>query len=205
MYRPSAYEVDDAATLHAFIRDRGFATIAAAIDGIPQFAYAPVILDAEPGARGTVRFHLARANPLAALDGVYIRLSFLGPDAYVSPDWYVTEGLVPTWNYMAVEAAGVACALDAGALPDLLERLSARFESRLAPKVPWTSSKVPRERWAALLNGIVGFEVALDSLAGKFKLSQDKKPADAEAVAAQLDAGGHADLAGAMREHRPHG
>ncbi len=85
MYRPAAYAVDDVSLLQALIAKRGFATIAAIIDGAPSFAYAPMLLD-EDGRFGTLRFHLAKANPLAALDAVKVRIAFLGPDTYISPD-----------------------------------------------------------------------------------------------------------------------
>jgi len=186
MYRPGPYVEDDVAILHPIIRERGFAVVAATMGGEVQFAYAPVVLDSD-GPRGRVRFHLARANPLSKLDGAKVRLSFLGPDAYVSPDWYVSEGLVPTWNYIAIEGSGTAHQLDKAALLELLVDLSAAHEERLRPKEPWRIEKVPAVKLEGLLNAIVGFSVDLDTLEGKFKLSQDKKIEDFEAVATTLE------------------
>src|ERR1700749_3268807 len=104
MYRPSAFAVDDVTALHAVIRDRVFATMACAIDDKIKFGYAPVVLDANEGEFGAVRFHLAGNNTMAAMpDGPMVSLSFLNAEAYVSPDWYETKGRVPTWNYIAVE------------------------------------------------------------------------------------------------------
>ena len=204
MYRPGPYVQDDVKVLHEIIRERSFCLVAAAIDGEPQFAYAPVVVDAE-GSRGGVRFHLARANPLTKLDGAKVRLSFLGPDTYVSPDWYKTEGLVPTWNYIAVEGAGIARQLDKNALRQLLIDLSAVHEERLRPKKPWTIDKVPEAKMDALLNAIVGFAVSFETLEGKFKLSQDKKPEDFDGVLAALEARDDADakaVASSMRRVR---
>src|SRR5580698_1900901 len=124
MYRPRAYAISDPEVLYEIIRARRFATIAAVIDGSVAFAYAPVILDAGDGTGTHLRYHLARANPLADLDGAPVRISFLGPDAYVSPDWYETKGMVPTWNYIAVEGSGRAHRLDESALRRLLVDLS---------------------------------------------------------------------------------
>jgi transcriptional regulator len=203
MYRPGPYVQDDVAVLHDIIRERSFAVVAAVTDGEAQFAYAPVVVDAE-GPRGRVRYHLARANPLAKLDGAKVRLSFLGPDAYVSPDWYKTEGLVPTWNYVAIEGAGVARQLDKTALHQLLIDLSAVQEERLRPKEPWRIEKVPEARLEGLLNAIVGFSVEFETLEGKFKLSQDKKAEDFEGVVAELSESGRpADraVAAAMRRY----
>jgi len=204
MYRPGPYIQDDIKALHAIIGERSFGLVAAVIDGTPQFAYAPVVIE-DDGSRGTVRFHLARANPLAQLNNVKVRLSVLGPDTYVSPDWYKTEGLVPTWNYIAVEGAGVMRQLDQPALRQLLVDLSADQEERLRPKKPWTIDKVPEQRMGALLAAIVGFSVAFETLEGKFKLSQDKKPEDFDGVVRMLeasdDAGARA-VATAMRKTR---
>jgi transcriptional regulator len=192
MYRPQPYKVDDIEILHAAIRVRRFATIALAHEGAIHFAYAPVIVD-ETKPLGTLRFHLARGNPVTALaDGARLRFSFLGPDAYVSPDWYQTHALVPTWNYIAVEGAGVARKLDDDGLGALLADLSGIEEAQLAPKKPWTMDKVPQARVEALLNGIEGFAVALETLEGKFKLSQDKKSEDLAGVIAGLEARGDA-------------
>jgi transcriptional regulator len=203
MYRPPAYAIDDIATLHTAIRTRVFATVAAIVDGAVRFAYAPVVLDAEAGTCGGVRFHFARGNPLAELDGADVRLSFLGPDAYISPDWYVSHAMVPTWNYIAVEGEGIARRLDDGALRQLLVDLSAAAEDRLRPKTPWAIDKVPEERVTMLLKAIRGFAVSLDKLEGKFKLSQDKNEADLAGAIAGLEARGDpasVAVAAAMRE-----
>ena len=184
--------VDDVAALHAFIGNRPFATIGVVVESRVVLAYAPVVLDAG-GALGTVRFHLAKNNPVAAVaDGAPMQISFMGPDAYVSPDWYVSKGLVPTWNYMAVEGEGWARVLPDLELQALLVDLSAEQERQLLPKKPWTVDKLPADRLAALTNAIVGFSVMFEKLEGKFKLSQDKKPEDIEGVIAGLEARGDA-------------
>ncbi len=202
MYRPPAYAVDDLAMLHAAIRKRQFGIIAAVLDGRLHFAYAPVAVDSGVGRCGGVRFHLARANPLAACNDIELRFSFLGPDAYVSPDWYETDGLVPTWNYIAVEGAGRARELDQHGLRQLLADLSDQAERELLPKSPWTLDKMSDQRLSAMVNGIRGFAVAFDTLEGKFKLSQDKKPEDVKGVIAALemrDDAASLAVAGAMR------
>jgi transcriptional regulator len=191
MYRPSAFAVDDVATLHDAMRARVFATITAIRDGAVRFAYAPVIVDAGNGPRGGVRFHLARGNPLAALeDGARVSLSVVGADAYVSPDWYRGIVTVPTWNYIVVEGEGTVRRQSPEDLRRLVVDLSAQEEARLAPKPPWLIDKVPAERTKALLNGIVGFSLAFTRLEGKFKLSQDKQPDDFDGAAAGLEARG---------------
>lgn len=205
MYRPAAYAIDDLLLLHTVMRRRRFATLAAVLNGELHFAYAPVVVDPEPPRLGSLRLHLARSNPMAAMGDEPVHLSFLAADAYVSPDWYVTGAFVPTWNYIAVEAQGRARQLDERALRLLLIDLSAAAEEKLCPKEPWTIDKIPEDRAAMLLNSIRGFSVALERLEGKFKLSQDKKPADAAALIAALEARGDAQslaVARAMRDTR---
>lgn len=206
MYRPSAYAVDDVAVLHAAMRERAFATIAAVAGGSLQFAYAPLIVATSPQPFGSARFHLARANPLAGCDGIPVRVAFLCTDSYVSPDWYTTGSFVPTWNYIAVEGTGVARRLDEEELRRLVVDLSAEHEERLRPKQPWTVEKLAEERTETLLRGIRGFALGFETLEGKFKLSQDKAPADIAGVIAGLTVRGDPAslaLARAMAAARP--
>jgi len=188
MYRPRAFAIDDAGVLRDVLRRRVFATLAAAIEGRVAFAYAPLVVD-EAG----VRFHLARANPLAALaGGARVSLSAIAADAYVSPDWYRTTVTVPTWNYIAVEGEGPVRRLSAEELRALVVEVSAQEEAKLAPKPQWKLDKVPEARVDALLGGIVGFSMAFDRFEGKFKLSQDKSPEDIAGVIEALEARGDA-------------
>lgn len=187
MYRPAAYAIDDVSVLHAFARQRVFAIVAAIVAGRVQFAYAPVIVDTEPPPFGTARFHLARSNPLAELPDQEMRVLFLGPDAYVSPDWYEGKGFVPTWNYIAVEGSGRARTLDKNELRRLLIELSSAHEELLHPKAPWTLGEISETRLTALMETICGFAIALHTLEGKFKLSQDKSPADVAGVISGLE------------------
>jgi transcriptional regulator len=201
MYRPAAFAIDDRAEIDAFVRAHPFATLAAAVDGQILLAYAPVVLDGD-----TVRFHLAANNPMAqAGDGARLRLSFLGAHAYISPDWYATRTMVPTWNYSAVEGEGIAQRLDGDALRRLLVDLSAAEEARLAPKPPWTIDKVPAERMAVLLKAIIGFSLRFETLEGQFKLSQNVKPEDFEGAVKGLEGRSEAQsiaVADAMRRAR---
>ncbi|HEY1708431.1 MAG TPA: FMN-binding negative transcriptional regulator [Rhizomicrobium sp.] len=188
MYRPPFFAVDDLPVLHDAIRKRVFATIATQVNGAIEFAYAPVVLDLAEGPRGGVRYHLARGNTLAALeDGARVKLSFIATDAYVSPDWYRALVTVPTWNYIAVEGEGVVKRTSRKDLLRLVVDLSAQEEAKLYPKEPWQIAKLPDARVEALLNGIAGFSVAFETLHGKFKLSQDKKPEDIQGVIAGLE------------------
>jgi transcriptional regulator len=207
MYRPSAFVVDDVAVLHDVIRSRVFVTIAAAIDGVVQLAYAPVILDPHNGPRGALRFHLAIGNPLAKLaEGARVAMSAITADAYVSPDWYRKTVAVPTWNYIAVEGEGALRRTSRAELRQLVIDLSAQEEAKLLPKEPWLMDKLPGGRVETLLNGIVGFSLPFERLQGKFKLSQDKSADDIAGVIAELETRGEAAsiaVAKAMRATAP--
>jgi transcriptional regulator len=188
MYVPAHFALSDVTAVHAFLRTNVFATIAGGIGGRISFAYAPIVLDTEPGPLGGMRFHLARANPLAAsIDGAALKFSVLGSHAYVSPDWYASDGMVPTWNYVAVEGAGRVRRLSDAGLRRLLADLTVQEESALTPKPPWTMGRVPPERLDSLLTAIAGFELVFETLEGKAKLSQNRTPADREGAIKGLE------------------
>jgi transcriptional regulator len=148
--------------------------------------------------------HIARANPQGAdLDGASDVLAiFAGPHAYVSPSWYQVGPAVPTWDYATVHAYGAARRIDdADWLRDLVGRLSQRHEAREA--VPWRMEALPEPYVASMLNGIVGIEIAVSRLEGKFKLSQNRPAADRPRIIAALERREDADsraVARLMRE-----
>jgi len=197
MYNPPLHAISDIAWIHNFIRRNAFATFAAIIDGAVHFAYVPVVLDECPSPLGAVDFHLARSNPMAALaEGSVLKFSIMGAHTYVSPDWYETPDLVPTWNYMAVEGSGRVERVDEADSVSYLTRLSAEQEASLAPKAPWAPARLPPEKLKRLLPGIVPFHLRLDSLEGKAKLSQNRSQADiAGAIAALRQRGDDASAA----------
>jgi transcriptional regulator len=148
--------------------------------------------------------HIARANPQGGdFDGSDEALAiFAGPHAYVSPSWYRAGPAVPTWNYATVHAYGAARRIDdADWLRDLVDRLSRRHEAREA--TPWRMEGLPEPYVASMLTGIVGVEIAVSRLEGKFKLSQNRPAADRPRIVAALEQRGDADsraLAQLMRE-----
>jgi transcriptional regulator len=172
MHPNRAFDWADREAMLALVRDVAFCTIC--VDG-PFVVHAPVVV----AAPDRIRFHVARSNrAVPALDGSRALLSCLGPDAYVSPDWYGTADQVPTWNYLAVEAEGPLRRLDEAELTHLLDDLSAEHEARLAPKPLWTREKMTPGRFEAMLKAIVGFELTIEELRGTRKLGQHKKEAE---------------------------
>jgi transcriptional regulator len=181
-----AFHDADPARLAALVAKVGLAlVVGVAADGRPQVAHAPVLLE-----DSRLRFHLSRANPLAATLAAQPRALAVvtGPQAYVSPDWYGLADQVPTWNYLSAEIEGPLRVLEEGETAGLLDALSAAFEAPLAPKPAWTRAKMGPGRFEAMLAAIVGFEMTVERLEGVRKLSQNK-PAEAQAMlAAALDA-----------------
>jgi len=131
--------------------------------------------------------HIARANPQAAdLDGGEALAIFTGPHSYISPSWYEAGPAVPTWNYASVHAYGPArCIGDAAWLRDLVRRLSERHEAR--EPMPWDMQGLPEDYVQSMLKGIVGIEIAVSRLEGKFKLSQNRPAADRPRIIAALE------------------
>lgn len=187
MHPAVAFRRADAEELLAWIAAHPFLTFAAAPAGRPLVAHAPVVVRRDgDGAR--LDFHLSRNNALAPFleEGFAAVAASLGPDAYVSPDWYASADQVPTWNYLAVEAEGWVSAMDEAGLVRLLDDLSAQEEGRLAPKPPWTRGKMSAGRFETMLGGIVGASLRIVRLEGTFKLSQNKGEADRAGVIAGL-------------------
>jgi transcriptional regulator len=144
--------------------------------------------------------HLARPNPQCAdlAAGGEALAVFHGPHAYISPTWYGAGPAVPTWNYASVHAYGTASAInDKDWLADLLRRLSERHEAR--EPVQWRMQDQPENFLNGMLNGIVGFEIAITRLEGKFKLSQNRPAGDRPRIIAALEARDDADSHGVAR------
>lgn len=183
---PSFREADQARLL-AHLAAYPFATIAAAPDGWPRIAHAPVIARQLPDGL-VLDFHLSHGNALTPFipSGFRAAAVSLAAEAYVSPDWYASPDQVPTWNYVSVEAEGPVASLDEAGLIALLDELSAQAEARLAPKPPWTRGKMSPGRFEGLLKGILGARMTVERLEGTTKLSQNKNEADRAGVIAAL-------------------
>jgi transcriptional regulator len=204
MYIPKAFEVTDRATLHAFIEGNSFATLVTALDGSPFATRLPLILDRGAVVHGTLIGHVARANPhWRSFDsGCPALAMFDGPHAYISPNWYATSPAVPTWNYASVHAYGTPRVIDdPRRVEGIVDRLVAIHESGL-PR-PWSAGEVPPEFKANLLRAIVGFEMVIDRIEGKFKFGQNRPLEDQTSTLEALAKNPHHDaLAQLIRLHR---
>jgi transcriptional regulator len=187
MYVPPMFRPDRAASL-AFAQARGFGTVCAWDGGQPVASSLPFYLAYADDGTPQAAFHVARHNPLTRLADGRSRwlMAVTGADAYVSADWYASPDQVPTWLYQAVHLTGSVRMLSDDELGPHLDALSAKFESRLAPKPPWTSSKMTAGRLDAMKKAIVGLVMSVDEVEGSFKLNQHKSDVDHVAVALAL-------------------
>ena len=188
MYVPRHFAIDEVARCHDLIERYSFGTLMVTIAGRIDATHLPFLIDRAAGPNGTLRAHLARANPAwkSFGEGREALVVFLGTHGYISPDWYDSEAQVPTWNYVAVHAYGRPRALGDVETRAVLDQLSARHEDALLPKPPWTLSKLSAERIDQLARAIVAFEIPIDRLEGKAKLSQNRTEADVHKAARAL-------------------
>lgn len=176
MYTPPHFVESDPATLFDFIGQHSFGQLVSQVDGVPFATHLPFLPDRTTKPHGTLRGHMARANPQwRSLAGQTALCVFTGPHVYVSPTWYEAEQVVPTWNYTAVHAYGRVDLLeDAASLREIVEKSVEVYEGAM-PR-PWTfdggGTFVQR-----MLTQIVGFRVTVEKLEGKWKLNQNQ-PAD---------------------------
>jgi transcriptional regulator len=206
VYLPPAFTEARPGVLAAHIEQHNFGLlVSCGAEGLVA-SHIPFVVD-RAGEQLHLLGHLARANPQVedlARGGEMLAI-FSGPHAYISPRWYAAGPSVPTWNYVDVHAYGsVRLVEDGDWLRGLLRRLSERHEA--GGPAPWRMQDLPETYLAGMLEGIVGFDIAVTRLEGKYKLSQNRPAADRPRVIAALERQGDADslaLAQLMREREP--
>lgn len=195
MYIPSHFEEPRIDTMHALIADRPLATLVTLSSEGLNANHIPLRISSSPEPYGALRGHVAKANPLwndlkADTEALAI---FHGPDSYISPSWYPTKQehgkVVPTWNYAVVHAYGTLRIIeDPVWLRAQLEALTARQEA--AFNHPWSVSDAPQEFVDRMIGAVVGIEIVITRLQGKWKTSQNQPPQNRSGVAAGLEASG---------------
>lgn len=193
MYQRSHYTETRPDILHALMRAHPLAALVTTTADGPVADHVPMEFDPAAGPCGTLRGHVARANPIwqRHLADQSVLAIFQGPAAYVSPSFYPSKQtdprVVPTWNYAVVHATGtIAFTHDPAWLRDLVGRLTEWQET--ARTEPWHVEDAPREYVARMLRAIVGFEILIERLDGKWKMSQNHPAANRAGVAAGLRA-----------------
>ena len=197
MYLPQVFREDRLEILHALMRTHPLATLVTAGPGGTKANLLPFSIIPSEG-KGTLQAHLAKANDQIAdlRTGAEALVIFQGPEAYIMPSWYATKAehgkVVPTWNYVVVQARGNPRVIeDHGWLRAQINTLT---EAHEAPRQdPWSVTDAPAGFVTAQLNGIIGLEIPVSSIEGKWKVSQNRREADRRGVCEGLreeDAGG---------------
>ena len=190
MYTPPHFRVDDPETLTAFLFTNSFASMVTIANGEPFATHLPLLYRPETN---TLIGHLAKANPQCEhlVSAANVLAIFTGPHGYISPRWYTHAPAVPTWNYTAVHAYGTPTLITE---PDALANILLTLEAHYEPEpIPYDDTF-----FAPKLKGIVGVEIAVSRLEGKFKLSQNISTESRAHVITKLRSDGQTALAATM-------
>lgn len=195
MYQPPLFRETRPEVLHALIRNHPLGLLICNGSEGPVANLLPFLLDAEIGQNGRLRAHLARANPqwrlLADRPDMPVLVVFQGADHYITPSWYETKRetgkVVPTWNYATVQVRGTARVIDdkdwlTGQIAELTDSQEARRTE------PWQVTDAPDAYVQAQIKGIIGLEIDIASIDGKWKVSQNRPAGDRIGVAEGLEA-----------------
>jgi transcriptional regulator len=191
MYVPPHFSVPDNEALYRLIRENPLGILVTNGGSGLDANHIPFEVDPQQGQHGVLRAHVARGNPVwkDVRDGAEVLVIFRAEDAYVTPNWYPTKHeshkQVPTWNYRVVHAHGtITFHDDETFLRGLVGRLTRAHEA--SQPVPWQMSDAPKDYIAAMLKAIVGLEIGITRLVGKFKLSQNRELRDRLSLAEAL-------------------
>jgi transcriptional regulator len=187
MYIPKHFQLSDEQEAISFMQRYSFATIVTATDNVPFATHIPFLVSKRDD-KIVLSSHFARANPQAAeIIGKEILVIFTEPHAYISPKHYEKETNVPTWNYIAVHAYGKATILSEGEqTANLLAQMISNYEADYLTQ--W--NYLPDEYKQRMMKGIVAFEIVVDDLQGKQKLSQNRTEIERENIIEALGKSG---------------
>ncbi len=190
MYVPAAFAETRTDVMLDFVEQYPLGVLVAATENGLEASHVPFVVDRARGERGTLCAHVAKANAHARLaDDAACLVIFTGPQAYITPSWYASKRehgkVVPTWNYVAVHASGRARRMNDAELRAHLDALTDQAERERAQ--PWKVSDAPEHFIDNTARAIVGFQIEIAKLEGKWKLSQNRSDADMQGVVAGLD------------------
>jgi len=182
MHIPSLFKMKQQAC-YEFLSEHSFGQLISCQQGKISQSYLPFIIDKD---NSCLYAHLAMQNPqLNSLENAdAVTATFLGNDCYISPNWYLSEQQVPTWNYQAVEISGKAMLLDKDETLKIIDQLSQRHESQFED--PWLIGKLSKKKLNAMLKAIVGVKIEIISINGYSKMSQNKNVSDQRGVVGGL-------------------
>jgi len=190
MFLPHTFEVKDLSIIKAFMLSHSFAQLITNVNGVPFASHIPLLLD-HVGTHGRLLGHVAKANnQWTGFDGKTDALVvFSGPHAYISPNWYANENLVPTWNYVSVHAFGKPNVISNPKVAlEVMRQLTDFYESDSTGN--WSMDNLNSDFIEKKIKGIVTFEIPIDRVECKFKLSQNQELKDRRgAIQGLLDSG----------------
>ncbi len=187
MYIPDAFHESDPDSLQAFMAENSFATLMSPAEAGPIATHLPLLLDGKAGPQGMLVGHMARANPhwREFESGHPVLVIFHGPHEYISPDWQSSELALPTWNYAAVHVyARPALIEEPARVRQVLDALVQASEAGRSS--PWPNA-LPEEFRSKMERAIVAFELSIERIEGKFKLSQNRPAADQKSALKGLE------------------
>ncbi len=195
MYIPKQFEESRVEVMHELVRAYPLATLVTHSSNGLNANHIPVHLSLSPAPYGTLRGHIARANPLFGeiLEGIETLAIFHGPDSYITPSWYATKKktgkVVPTWNYAVVHAYGVLRIVDnAPWLRTQLDALTNHSEASFHE--PWAVSDAPADHIERIMAAIVGVEIVITKMLGKWKVSQNQPTQNQVSILSGLKSSG---------------
>ena len=191
MYVPKHFEENDVAVLHQLIRSHSLgALVTLTPDGLDA-NHIPFLVKPDPAPFGTLHGHVARANPIwrSFVPDIGALAIFQGPEAFISPSWYPskqeTAKVVPTWNYVVVHAHGSLRIVDDRTwVRGHIEELTNEHEA--AKPAPWKVTDAPADYIDAMVGALIGIEIVISRLTGKWKVSQNRSARDREGVVEAL-------------------
>jgi transcriptional regulator len=208
MYNPTQFEEKRLDVLHTLVRTQPLSTLVTlSSDGLVA-NHIPLYLRVDGSPFGTLAGHVARSNPLwRETDlGVQVLVIFQGPQAYISPNWYATKQehgkVVPTWNYAVVHAKGTLTVHDDPVwIRAQLNDLTGQQEAA-SPK-PWAVDDAPRDYTDKMISALVGIEIPISSLSGKWKVSQNQTPVNRASVVHGLEGVGDSAMTDLVKAYAP--
>lgn len=205
MYTPQSFKEERIEVLHQFVRSNPFGLLVSNGEDGPIATSIPFLLNDDGSSFGMLQAHLARANPhWRSIDGQNILVIFQGTNEYISPSWYASKDkhgmVVPTWNYVMVQARGRVEVIDDAAW--LKRQITALTNHQEAPRPnQWKVSDAPESYIDGEIKHIVGLEIKIEQLEGKWKVSQNRNLQDRSGAAENLQAEGKIAMADLIREY----
>ena len=204
MYTPSSFKETDPNILFEFVEKYNFGLLFSQHTGSPMVTHLPFLVDPNRGKKGVLSAHFARANKhwKHINDSDELLIVFQGPHTYISPSWYVNRGDVPTWNYATVHIRGTATVIHEEELLHKMATKLTHFHENQTES-DWKLSEVSKKEYQAELKAIVGIEIEISQMEGKFKYNQNKPVEDQLKVIKNLDKLGLKEESAIMKNNLP--